>query len=110
MLDTGQRVMVVKKRAFQLHRRREQRAAGHLLLFSVAICCCLAAAAGNFSHGGQAAVQGFCGETMLLQGAGGYVLVGILCFVAAVVITIACLHSKEKNKQQDDKTKEDEET
>ena len=41
--------------------------------------------------------------------AGGYVLVGVVCFAAAVVVTVFCTRLRKNNKQQE-QTKEDEET
>ena len=43
------------------------------------------------------------GSFMLPQQAGGYVIVGVLCFAIAVVITLLCIKWKEKNDMKDKK-------
>ena len=76
---------------------------------SVVLCCCLIYGLGYFSGSSPGTVQGLSGATMLLENAGGYVLVGVLCFIAAVVITVLCIRAKERNNKRDKQTKEDEE-
>lgn len=110
MMDTGQRVELVKRRALKMHRGHKKRLTGQLSLLSVTLCCCLIYAAWDFSGSSPGAVQGMNGATMLLENAGGYVLVGVLCFIAAVVITVLCIRSREKAKKENDKSEEDEET
>lgn len=109
MMDTGQRVVLAKGRARQMRRRREKRLTGRLSLVSAALCCCLIYGLGYFSGKSPGAVQDMNGATMLLENAGGYVLVGVLCFIAAVVITVLCIRSREKAKKENDKSEEDEE-
>ena len=40
------------------------------------------------------------GSLMLPDEAGGYILVGVLCFVAAVIITLLCIRKKNKDLQE----------
>ena len=42
---------------------------------------------------------GFSGNSMLADSAGGYVLVGVIAFIVAVVFTLACLKIKDKGGQ-----------
>jgi len=42
---------------------------------------------------------GFSGNSMLADSAGGYVLVGVIAFIVAVVFTLACLKIKDKDRQ-----------
>lgn len=103
MMDTGQRVELVKSRAWQIRRRQEKHITERLSLVSVALCCCLIYAMGHFPGRSPGAVQGLNGATMLLrQDAGGYVLVGVAAFTAAVVLTVVCmrLHEREKQKRK----------
>lgn len=109
MMDTGQRVNLVKSRAWQIRRRQEKHITERLSLVSVALCCCLIYAMGHFPDRSPGAVQGLNGATMLLrQDAGGYVLVGVVSFAAAVVLTAVCmrLHRRDKRKEdaKEDKT------
>ena len=109
MMDTGQRVKLVKSRAWQMHRRQEKHITERLSLVSVALCCCLIYAMGHFPGRSPGAVQGLNGATMLLENVGSYVLVGVICFIAAVVVTVFCTRLRKKNNKQEEQTKEDEE-
>ena len=86
MMDTGQRVKLVKSRAWQIRRRQEKHITERLSLVSVVLCCCLIYAMGHFPDRSPGAVQGLNGATMLLENVGSYVLVGVICFIAAVVL------------------------
>ena len=110
MMDTGQRVKLVESRAWQIRRRQEKYITERLSLVSVALCCCLIYAMGHFPDRSPGAVQGLNGATMLLENVGSYVLVGVICFIAAVVVTVFCTRLRKKNNKQEEQTKEDEET
>jgi choline-glycine betaine transporter len=110
MMDTGQRVKLVKSRAWQIRRRQEKHITERLSLVSVVLCCCLIYAMGHFPDRSPGAVQGLNGATMLLENVGSYVLVGVICFIAAVVVTVFCTRLRKKNNKQEEQTKEDEET
>ncbi len=43
-------------------------------------------------------VQGLYGSMMLFEGVGSYILVGLIAFIVAVIITLICIRYKEKNK------------
>ena len=105
MMDTGQRVKLVKSRAWQMRRRQEKHITERLSLVSVALCCCLIYAMGHFP--GRS--PGLNGATMLLENVGSYVLVGVICFIAAVAVTVFCTRLRKKNNKQEERTKEDEE-
>ena len=51
---------------------------------------------------GQTDAGGSFGAMLLREDAGGYVLVGVAAFAAAVVLTVVCmrLHEREKQKQK----------
>ena len=104
MMDTGQRVKLVKSRAWQIRRRQEKHITERLSLVSVALCCCLIYAMGHFPDRSPGAVQGLNGATMLLENVGSYVLVGVICFIAAVVITALCFRLRIREKQKKDGT------
>jgi len=109
MMDTGQRVKLVESRAWQIRRRQEKHITERLSLVSVALCCCLIYAMGHFPDRSPGAVQGLNGATMLLENVGSYVLVCVICFIAAVVDTVFCTRLRKKNNKQEERTKEDEE-
>ena len=101
MYDTAGRVALVKQRVRENTRRRQRRgiyglSAACMLLFVV-----LTQAAGTVIAPGQTAAWGVFGAMLLREDAGGYVLVGVVCFAAAVVITALCfrLRSKENRRK-----------
>ena len=109
MYDTARRVALVKQRVRENTRRRQRRgiyglSAACMLLFAV-----LTQAAGTVVGPGQSEAWGVFGAMLLRDDAGGYVLVGVVCFAAAVVVTVFCTRLRKNNKQQE-QTKEDEET
>ena len=109
MYDTAKRVALVKQRVRENTRRRQRRgiyglSAACMLLFAV-----LTQTAGTVIGPGQTAAWGVFGAMLLREDAGGYVLVGVVCFAAAVVVTVFCTRLRKNNKQQE-QTKEDEET
>ena len=90
MYDTARRVALVKQRVRENNRRRQRRgiyglSGACMLLFAV-----LTQAAGTVVAPGQTATWGVFGAMLLRQDAGGYVLVGVVSFTAAAVITALC--------------------
>ena len=109
MYDTARRVALVKQRVQENARRRQRRGIYGLSAACVLLCVVLMQAAGTVVGPGQTAAWGVFGAMLLREDAGGYVLVGVVCFAAAVVVTVFCTRLRKNNKQQE-QTKEDEET
>ena len=109
MYDTARRVALVKQRVRENTRRRQRREAISLSAFCLMLFTALAGAADALIVRGQTAAWGVFGAMLLREDAGGYVLVGVVCFAAAVVVTVFCTRLRKNNKQQE-QTKEDEET
>ena len=104
MYDTARRVALVKQRVRENTRRRQRRgiyglSAACMLLFAVLI-----QAAGTVVGPGQPAAWGAFGAMLLREDAGGYVLVAVVSFAAAVVITALCFRLKSKENQRKDGT------
>ena len=100
MYDTARRVALVKQRVRENTRRRQRRgiyglSAACMLLFVV-----LTQAAGTVIAPGQTAAWGVFGAMLLREDAGGYVLVGVVCFAAAVVITALCFRLRKRENQK----------
>ena len=100
MYDTARRVALVKQRVRENNRRRQQRgiyglSAACMLLFAV-----LTQAAGTVVAPGQTATWGVFGAMLLREDAGGYVLVGVVCFAAAAAITALCFRLRNREKQK----------
>ena len=104
MYDTARRVALVKQRVRENTRRRQRRgiyglSAACMLLFAV-----LMQAAGMVVGQGQPAAWGVFGAMLLREDAGGYVLVAVVSFAAAVVITALCFRLRSKENRRKDGT------
>lgn len=91
MYDTAKRVALVKQRMRENTRRRQRRgiyglSAACMLLFAV-----LMQAAGTVVGSGQLEAWGVFGAMLLREDAGCYVLVAVVSFAAAAVITALCI-------------------
>ena len=104
MYDTARRVALVKQRVRENTRRRQRRgiyglSAACMLLFAV-----LMQAVGTVIGQGQTAVWGVFGAMLLREDAGGYVLVAVVSFAAAVVVTALCFRLRSKENRRKDGT------
>ena len=102
MYDTARRVALVKQRVRENTRRRQRRevislSAACMLLFAV-----LMQAVGTVAGPGQQEAWGVFGAMLLRQDAGGYVLVAVVSFAAAVVITALCFRLRSKENRRKD--------
>ena len=102
MYDTARRVALVKQRVRENTRRKRQRgiyglSAACMLLFAV-----LTQAANTAVGQGQTATWGAFGAMLLREDAGGYVLVAVVSFAAAVVITVLCFRLRKRENQKKD--------
>ena len=109
MYDTARRVALVKQRVRENTRRRQRREAISLSAVCMLLCAALTQAVDVFAVQGQTAAWGVFGAMLLREDVGGYVLVAVVSFAAAVVVTVFCTRLRKNNKQQE-QTKEDEET
>ena len=109
MYDTAKRVALVKQRVRENTRRRQRRGIYGLSAACMLLFAALTQAVGTVVGPGQPEAWGVFGAMLLREDAGGYVLVGVVCFAAAVVVTVFCTRLR-KNNHQGEQTKEDEET
>ena len=109
MYNTAKRVAFVKQRVRENTRRRQRREAISLSAACMLLCAALTQAVGTVVGPGQPEAWGVFGAMLLREDAGGYVLVAVVSFAAAVVVTVFCTRLRKNNKQQE-QTKEDEET
>lgn len=102
MYDTARRVALVKQRVRENTRRRQRRGVGGLSAVCLLLLAALMESADALIAPGQTAAWGAFGAMLLRQDAGGYVLVGVAAFTAAVVLTVVCmrLHEREKQKRK----------
>ena len=109
MYDTERRVALVKQRVRENTRRRQRHEAISLSAACMLLFAVLMQAADALIAPGQTAAWGSFGAMLLREDVGGYVLVAVVSFAAAVVVTVFCTRLRKNNKQQE-QTKEDEET
>lgn len=95
-----QRIMLMHLRAEKIQKKKDVIGMAVSGISSVLILVFLigfiSLADGSLHAVGEA---GFSGNSMLADSAGGYVLVGVIAFIVAVVFTLACLKIKDKGGQ-----------
>ena len=102
MYDTVRRVALVKQRVRENTRRRQRREVGGRSAVCLLLLAALMQTAGTVVGPGQTAAWGAFGAMLLREDAGGYVLVGVVCFAAAVVITALCFRLRNRENQRKD--------
>ena len=104
MYDTARRVAHVKQRVRENTRRRQRRGIYGLSAACVLLCVVLMQTAGTVVGQGQPAAWGVFGAMLLREDAGGYVLVAVVSFAAAAVITALCFRLRSKENRRKDGT------
>ena len=104
MYDTARRVALVKQRVRENTRRRQRRGINGLSAACMLLFAALMQAAGTVVGPGQPEAWGVFGAMLLREDAGGYVLVGVVSFTAAAVITALCFRLRIKDNQNQDGT------
>ena len=102
MYDTARRVALVKQRVRENTRRRQRREAISLSAACMLLFAALMQAAGTVIEPGQTAAWGVFGAMLLREDAGGYVLVAVVSFAAAAVITALCIRLRIRENQKKD--------
>ena len=104
MYDTARRVALVKQRVRENTRRRQRRGIYGLSAACMLLFVALMQTAGTVIGPGQPEAWGVFGAMLLREDAGGYVLVGVVCFATAVVITALCFRLRSKENRRKDGT------
>ena len=104
MYDTARRVALVKQRVRENTRRRQRCEVISLSAACILLCAALMQTAGTVVGPGQTAAWGVFGAMLLREDAGGYVLVAVVSFAAAVVITALCFRLRSKENRRKDGT------
>ena len=104
MYDTARRVALVKQRVREMGRQRRRREVGGLSAVCLLLFAALMQAVGTLIGQGQTAAQGVFGAMLLREDAGGYVLVAVVSFAAAAVITALCFRLRKRENQKKDGT------
>ena len=104
MYDTARRVALVKQRVRENTRRRQRREVGGLSAVCLLLLAALMESADALIAPGQTAAWGSFGAMLLREDAGGYVLVAVVSFAAAAVITALCFRLRNRENQKKDGT------
>ena len=106
MYDTKKRVALVKQR-MAVHRRRQTLQRVHRLsTLCVLLFLSLIGTVGMMVQGQPIDAVGMYGAILLHEGVGGYVLVAVISFTAAAVITTVCIRFRKKEQPGQDTEKE----
>ena len=100
MYDTARRVALVKQRVRENTRRRQRRGIYGLSAACMLLFVALMQTAGTVIGPGQPEAWGVFGAMLLREDAGGYVLVGVVCFAAAAAITALCFRLRSRENQK----------
>ena len=100
MYDTARRVALVKQRVRENTRRRQRRGVGGLSAVCLLLLAALMESADALIAPGQTAAWGAFGAMLLREDAGGYVLVAVVSFAAAVAITVLCFRLRNRETQK----------
>lgn len=101
MRDTAERIRLVQLCAGELRRKRENHFLSGLSSLCAVLAVALVGAFGAMAGGGQGGTApGFYGAMLMGDDAGGYVVVGVLAFMAGVVVTALCLRYGRKTEKQ----------
>ena len=104
MYDTARRVALVKQRVRENARRRQRRGIDGLSAACALLFAVLTQVAGTVVGPGQPEAWGVFGAMLLREDAGGYVLVAVVSFAAAAVITALCFRLRKRENQKKDGT------
>ena len=98
MRTQKERIELMHARAGEIRRQRERRTMGVLSLSCIVVFTGLLAAISKLViiHPGIDS-DGYAGSSLLDSSVGGYILVGVVTFVAAVIITLLCIRYRNKN-------------
>ena len=102
MYDTASRVALVRQRVRENTRRRQRRGIYGLSAACILLCAVLTQAVGTVVGPGQPEAWGAFGAMLLREDAGGYVLVAVVSFAAAAVITALCFRLRSKENRRKD--------
>lgn len=102
MYDTARRVALVRQRVRKNTRRRQQHGIYGLSAACMLLFAALMQAISTVVRPGQTAAWGVFGAMLLREDAGGYVLVAVISFAAAVAITALCFRLRNRENQKKD--------
>ena len=106
---TETRVREIRSRTRQYRRRYETRLLSFLTVCSLFLLAGIGVLFGSVETPGIAAVANGYGAVLLRDGAGAYVVIGLLAFVIGVTVTVLCIRLKNKSTNRTDRAEGSEE-
>ena len=100
MYNTTERIRRVKLLTRELQHKRETILLGGLSALCLVLSFSLVGVIRSMTGGVQGKAKGTYGAMLLHEDAGGYVLVGVIAFAVATVITVVCIRYREKSKKK----------
>ena len=100
---TETRVREIRSRTRQYRRRYETRLLSFLTVCSLFLLTGIGVLFGSVETPGIAAVANGYGAVLLRDGAGAYVVIGLLAFVIGVTVTVLCIRLKNKSTNRTDR-------
>ena len=103
-MTAEEKVSSLHKRMNTMRRKKEHQKTSAIGALNIGLSACLLFLLfrkGTAQFGGPAGM--YSGSTLLFEGAGGYVLVAVIAFTAAVITTVLCMRYQNKNKEAHDK-------
>ena len=101
MYDTEKSIELVKKRMHEYHCRQERRTVCRLSVLCALLFLSLVGAMG-IMQSQPINATGMYGTILLHEGAGCYVLVAVISFTVAVVITALCIKFRKRGQKSQD--------
>ena len=106
MRTNEERIKALHARVAALQRQRERRKTRAIGAASIVLSVCLLFMVFNSGiHPGGAAGL-YSGATMLFEGAGPYVLIAVVAFMAGVIVTVAIIKNRKKENSQNSENRE----
>ncbi|MGI5875111.1 MAG: hypothetical protein ACOX8R_10740 [Bacillota bacterium] len=101
MMTKEEQIQALHARVAVLERQRERRKTGAVGAAGAVLTVCLLfmVFGGGGTHPGGAAGL-YSGATMLFEGAGPYVLIAVVAFMAGVIVTVALIKNRKKENRQ----------
>ena len=107
MMTNEERIQALHARVATLQRQRERRKTGAIGAASVVLTVCLLFMVFNSGiHPGGAAGL-YSGATMLFEGAGPYVLIAVIAFMAGVIVMVILKRNLKKGNSETAKKQDD---
>lgn len=99
-MTAEERVSSLHKRMDTMRKTQEHRKTSMIGALNIGLAVCLLFLLFGEGTAQFSSPEGmYSGSSLLFEGAGGYVLVAVIAFTAAVITTVLCIRYKNKNKE-----------